>query len=204
MNTRRSFVPSAIALFALLSSPSTQADIVSFTSIDAFLDAVDDIQILDFATLPDGSPSIPGTPITPDFNYTDQGVTFSSPFPVLRIGFPSDAGLGLDVQNPDSGARNWLIADFAPPVSAVGVTFPGHSTLSIYGGNNQLLDSLSYGGGGFGFFLGFVSDTPIYRAIGDRGASFQTWDTMFYAPVPEPATFLLMTFGAVCLIGRRR
>src|SRR5882672_10516532 len=42
---------------------------------------------LDFETLPDGSPSYTGALITPDFNYTAQGVTFTSP-----IDFPQIAG----------------------------------------------------------------------------------------------------------------
>lgn len=191
-----------IPLVSLLFLTAAKAEVVSFTSLDLFLEAVDDIRIIDFATLPDGSPSVPGTPITPEFNYTDQGVTFSSAFPELRIGYPSSAGLALDAQNPDSNARNWLIADFSPPVFAVGVTFAGAEALSVYDVNQQLLDSATVVDSGFGLFLGFVSDTPIYQTVGDRGSSFQSWDTFFYAPVPEPATLVLFAFGAAAILGR--
>ena len=40
---------------------------------------------IDFETLPDGSPSEGGTPITKDFNYTEQGVFFWPPVPEMKI-----------------------------------------------------------------------------------------------------------------------
>ena len=64
---------------------NASADVVTFTDLDAFLEAAGDVQEIDFETLPDGTPSVRFTPITLEFNYTDQGVTFSSPLPTLQI-----------------------------------------------------------------------------------------------------------------------
>src|SRR5947209_7955913 len=44
---------------------------------------------IDFEHLPDGTPSHGGVEITPSFNYTAQGVTFSAPY-----GNPYVAGFG--------------------------------------------------------------------------------------------------------------
>ena len=56
---------------------AVRAGFVTYTDVDEFRAAAGNVQEIDFELLPDGSPSVDGTLITPDFNYTDQGVTFS-------------------------------------------------------------------------------------------------------------------------------
>ena len=72
-----------------------RADVVSFTDYDAFVAAVGEVRIIDFDTLPDGSPSYSSAPITPEFNYEDQGVVFSAPIDALFITGNSGSGFGL-------------------------------------------------------------------------------------------------------------
>lgn len=176
---------------------------VSYTDVDAFLDAAGPVQEIDFETLPDGSPSVADTEITPDFNYTDQGVMFSSPFPILAITAPIEgSGFPLTASNLDTGARNWIIADFVTPAFAVGIVFPGQTTLSALDADEQLIASVSGGGSGAGWFLGIVSDVPIETAIGDRGSSFEIWESFLFTPVPEPTTLVLLCAGALAVYRR--
>lgn len=174
-----------------------------FTDLDAFLAAAGDVHEIDFETLPDGTPSFSGALITPEFNYTDQGVTFSSPFPTLSVeGSPGFFALGS--QFPDTTQRNWIIANLVTPATAVGIFFPGDTTLSVYDGNDLLIGNVSLSGGGAGLFLGIVSDVPIFSAIEDRGASGETMESFLFTPVPEPATLLLVTAGVRVVLRRRR
>ncbi|MGB2985563.1 MAG: PEP-CTERM sorting domain-containing protein [Phycisphaerae bacterium] len=182
---------------------NASADVVTFTDLDAFLEAAGDVQEIDFETLPDGTPSVRFTPITLEFNYTDQGVTFSSPLPTLQINMLGGGDFYLTTLT-DTGLRNWIIADFVTPACAVGIIFPGGTTLSGFDGDGQLIASVSGGGSGGGHFLGIVSDVPIVTATGDRGSSGDAWQSFFFAPVPEPGTFLLVGAGAVALLRRRR
>ena len=143
--------------------------------------------------------------ITPDFNYTDQGVTFLTPYPELRIGTPpQEGGFDLFATAGDTADRNWIIADFVMPAWAVGITLPGGTTLSAFDAEEQLIASLSGGGPGGGNFLGIVSAVPIVTATGDRGASFEIWESFLFTPIPEPATLLLLAGGAAVLLRRRR
>ncbi len=182
---------------------AARAGFVTYTDEAAFRAAAGAVQEIDFETLPDGSPSVHGTLITPDFNYTDQGVTFSSPFPVLAVG-GSPGFFGLASQIADTTARNWIIADLVTPATAVGIVFPGGTTLSFFDINDDLVGTASFIGAGSSFFLGVVSDTPIGAAIQDRGSSGESMDSFLFTPVPEPATLLLVAVGALGVAIRRR
>lgn len=196
-------IPNLMPLFVMLITATGSAEIVSFTSFDLFLEVVEDFNVIDFATLPDGSSSVPGTPITSEFNYTSQGALLSSPFPDLAIGtFDEVSGFPIMALNPDSSERNWITINFSPPILALGVFFPGTTTLSVNGIEETLLGSVSHGGSGPGWFAGFLSDTPIYSAVADRGASFQSLDSVLFAPVPEPVTLVLLAIGAVAILGQ--
>ncbi len=180
--------------------------VTTFTDIDAFLEAAGDVREIDFETLPDGTPSVRGTLITPEFNYTDQGVTFSSPYPVLVITAPIEgSGFPLSALFEGGSGRNWIIADFVPSALAVGIVFPGTTTLSTFDADEQLIVGVSGGGSGAGWFLGIVSDVPIARVIGDRGGlSGEAWESFLFTPVPEPSTIVLVVIGAASVMRRRR
>ena len=180
-----------------------RAGFVTYTDVDEFLAAAGTVQEIDFETLPDGSPSFSGALITPEFNYTDQGVTFSSPFPELFVaGAPGFFSLGSEGPNPPG--RNWIIADLVTPATAVGIFFPGDTTLSIFDVNEDLIGSATFGFHGGGLFLGIVSDVPIARAIEDRGDNGDIMESFLFAPIAEPTSLLLLGAGSVGVLARRR
>lgn len=187
----------------ILCCSTAQAGVVTFTDYNAFLEAAGDVHVIDFETLPDGSPSVADTLITPDFNYTDQGVTFSSPFPELFIREQNEGEFALSAFHIESSARNWIIADLVTPASAIGIFFPGNTALTILDLNEQIIISIEGGGSGSGWFLGIVSDTPISSAIGDRGASFQSFESFVFSPIPEPGTMILLALGVFAILYRR-
>ncbi len=203
MTTRVRVLPFLTVLALVFSAAQARAGFVTYTDVDEFRAAAGNVNEIDFELLPDGSPSVYETFITPEFNYTDQGVTFSSPFPELFLaGAPGN--FALVSQFPDTSGRNWIIADLVTPAWAVGIFFPGHTTLSVFDSNNLLIGSESASGGGGGLFLGIVSDIPIARAIEDRGASGETMESFLFAPIPETTTLLLLGAGAAGVLARRR
>ena len=206
MPNRNLILAITFAVASLFSIRSSNASLVAYTDIDAFRAAVGDLRVIDFETLPDGTPSYDGALITPAFNYTAQGVTFSSPHPTLAItGYASGTGYPLTASNHDtSHGRNWIVADLVTPARAVGIVFPGITEFSVYGENDRFLSTLRHGGSGSAFFSGFVSDDPIFRAIGDRASSGEAWGAFHFAPVPEPPTVLLMLMGVLALLRRVR
>ncbi len=203
MTTRVRAFESLAVLGLLLFATQARAGFVTYTDVDEFRAAAGNVNEIDFELLPDGSPSVNETFITPEFNYADQGVTFSSPFPELFVaGSPGIFELGAHF--PDTSGRNWIIADLVTPATAVGIFFPGNTTLSVFDSDDLLIGSASLAGTGAGNFLGIVSDIPIARAIEDRGASFSTMESFLFTPVPEPTTLLLLVAGAVGILARRR
>lgn len=194
-----------ILLVTLLVFTAAKGEVVSFTSMDLFLEAVDDIRIIDFATLPDGSPSVPGTPITPEFNYTDQGVMFGSFIPGLMIVGDPGGPYGI-ANNSPSNLFNHLTAVFTPPVFAVAVTYG--LSLSVFDSSPERVLLATASGMGEtheDLFVGFVSDVPIGLAVGGGGEhGGEAWLDMYYSPVPEPATLVLFAFGAAAILWRKR
>ncbi len=193
-----------IAAVFVVSESNAGAGPVVYTDRDAFLAAAGDVWTIDFETLPDGSPSYLGALITPEFNYTAQGVAFSSPVPLLRIG-GNPSGFLLNADSYPSGQRNWIIADLVVPATAVGIEFPGGTYLSLFDQQGQLGTWLS-GGSGSPFFLGVLAqDWAITRAIVNRGDAFETIHSFSFTPVPEPGTAILVCIaGALVLRGRIR
>ena len=158
---------------------------------------------IDFETLPDGSPSAAGTPITDAFNYTGQGATFSSPEDDLRIG--GNQTNGFDVRSPSPAAGlNHIRADLLMPAFSVGYTSGGDLSLDAFDLDGELIVSAFLDGRGGPFFLGIVSDTPIAYVIMDESGGGAVIDDFRFASVPEPGTAGLLALGAAWVLRRRR
>ncbi len=117
-----------------------------------------------------------------------------------------------DVLASQSQNEPMTIWSFTPQIVAYG----GNWTLGGPGGSgNSLLVyvadwplyvgaiSNSYGGE----FWGFVSDTPFtsVKLVGGSGIHQQNYslDDMVYAPIPEPATALLLVLGGLAALRRK-
>ncbi len=165
------------------------------------------LRIIDFETPPEGTPP-PNGQITPEYNYTAQGVTFSQgfltppqPWEQLYVRFqiagqPGNRGL----QASWDFRRTWIIADLVVPSPAVAIDFPGSTRLSAFDSAGNLLARSDYWGGpGGGWFLGIVSDVPIARITADDGDDANRIDTFFFNPTPEPASAMLILAAAPLL-----
>ena len=183
-----------------------QADPILFVNdYEGFVEAAGDVQTIDFETLPDGSPSEFGVEITPEFNYTDQGVTFFSQAPRLMIVGSEETGfdLGAYPEQSNDPTRNWIIAEPVEPALALGYFFGGHSTLSAFDSEGALIETVTFAAGGPGLFLGIVVDSEIAWATADDGDNTASIDSFLFTPISEPATLILLTLGAVMVIRRR-
>jgi len=177
-----------------------RAGVVSFTDYDAFAAAVGEVRVIDFDTLPDGSPSYSSAPITPEFNYGDQGVIFSAPIDSLFLAGNSSSGYSLATDGyPDT--NTWITTTLATPAYGVGIHANG-TFFSAFDDRGHLLGRTLQTRPGF---LGLVSDRPIWSAVIDRGdeAIHVSISDFVFSPVPEPATLLLLMTGAVALARRR-
>jgi hypothetical protein len=188
--------------------PVSGGPVTFLNDYEGFLAAAGDVRVIDFETLPDGSPSHVGVPITPEFNYTSQGVTFSSPTGDPFIGGNPVSGFDLIADGyPDQ--RTWITADLSPAASAVGVFFVGFMELGALDAQGEVIAIAEYGGDGIQvppFFVGILSDKPILRAIADSHnlVDFHSLILDFaFTPIPEPTTIVLLTLGAVAAARRR-
>lgn len=165
--------------------------------------AAGQLRTIDFERLPDGSPAYGGALITPQFNYTNQGVTFSPALGLLEIvgSLPGNHDLLADALMP--GVVNSIIADFVLPTTAVGIYFPDQTTLYAYDQQGSLLGSVSFGPVVTGF-MGIVADTPIAHAVISRGIEAEEIESFVFNPTPEPGTLLLLGLGWPVLLRRRR
>jgi hypothetical protein len=205
---KASFLSGLLATFLMGGAfiKGAQAGPVTFLNdYEGFLAAAGNVRVIDFETLPDGSPSHVGVPITPEFNYTSQGVTFSSPTGDPFIGGNPVSGFDLIADGyPDQGT--WITADLEPVGRAVGAFFVGSGLqLSAYDVDEGLIATVTgdFGSDPFPWFLGIVSDEPILRAILDHKTVVTGILDFAFAPVPEPLTVVFLLIGTVTLARRR-
>lgn len=184
---------------------SVRGGVVTYTDRDAYLSAFPDFQLIDFETLPDGSPSMFGTEITPEFNYSLQGVDFFAEVGNPFIAGNESSGFRLSAGPLDSstGPPNWLIIEFAEPVRSLGFTFPGSTTLTLFNPTGDFLGTWVWGGSGE-FFLGASAVTDsIGSVIINRGRDEQSIKDFYWHPIPEPTSLLLLASGGLLLARKR-
>ncbi|MBU0718486.1 MAG: PEP-CTERM sorting domain-containing protein [Planctomycetes bacterium] len=197
----RAFI--AIVVFSFASAAQAGEVLTFLNDYEGFLEAAGEVQTIDFETLPDGSPSYAGADITPDFNYTSQGATFLSPVPVLEIRGNPVSGFGLTADSYPSNERNWIIVDLDVPASAIGLFYPSVTTVSAFDAEGALIASETFGGLG-SVFHGIMSETPIASATIDRNTTSESIHSFYLTPIPEPASVLLLGFGSLVLLCRKR
>ncbi len=203
MTTRMHALQSLAVLALLLFATQARAGFVTYTDVNKFRAAAGNVNEIDFELLPDGSPSFSGALITPEFNYTNQGVDFFSHNPILQIAGNPDSGFNLRAGLNQSDARNWIIAELLTPATAIGLFFPGHTSVSIFDEAGALIALEEFGFGELDPFAGFVSDVPIGSVIVDRGIELQSIESFLFTPIPDPGTLLLLGAGAVGVFARR-
>ncbi|MFO0973778.1 MAG: hypothetical protein U1A27_10115 [Phycisphaerae bacterium] len=173
---------------------SGTAPVCTYTSFQDFSQFGGPISVIDFETMPNGQPTVNGTFLSPLFNYGSQGAIFSSPnvAPEL-VGNPGDFDLFVDTHF--ASIHTSIIADLVTPCHAVGVAFPGGTTLSAYDAQNNLIGSIHLSGSGSGFFVGITSDALIARAVADSGSFVEDIEAFYFNPTPEPASVTLLLVG---------
>ena len=186
-----------MVLLAAWASTAHAGALVFIDDYEGFLAAAGgSVETIDFWTLPDGSPSYAGAEITPEFNYTNQGVTFSSPHPRLYLAGNDVVGYILAADSYPDPDRNWIIADVVEPGRAVGTYFVSSCFLSAFDADGSLIADVAIGSGGT-HFLGIVSDSEIDYAVLDRHTTFAGSDQFVFAPVPEASTAALLALGFI-------
>jgi len=160
-------------------------------------------RILDFETLPNGQPSVSGTQITPSFNYTELGVTFSAPAGTPIIGGPA-SNHDLRVFAPSPTQHTWLQAELAHPSFGVGIYFNGTTTLTAFGLSDNFIASQSYGASGGPWFIGIYSEIPIGYMTADRGSDLAIINDFVFSLIPEPTSVFLLMGGTVAGLAKRR
>ena len=85
-----------VGLVLTVTTSSVLGQIQTFINdFDGWMTATGAFSIIDFETLPDGSPSASSTEINALLNYTNQGATFSSPLDDLIIAGNRTTGFTL-------------------------------------------------------------------------------------------------------------
>lgn len=161
------------------------------------------LRLIDFERLPDGAPSYSGAQITANFNYTEQGVSFSAPFGPLTIG-GTLGSYDLRAFDSDQLVREWIDASILRPTAAVGIHFGGGTTLYAADVTGAEIARVSFSAPGGPWFLGIVSQIPIATARVDRGSNSEAIGTFIFNPTPEPMTGALLALGAMAARQRRR
>jgi len=164
-------------------------------SNSGFFSPGDTATLIDFQTLPDGTPSFGGAAITSAFNYVLQGAFFSSAFPSLFVSGNNQVGFALTAFTSSPIANNLITAQLTNPERGVGVSVSGNSALFAYDAQNVLIASASHFQANGAFFLGVKSNTPIARVVVNNGSNSNTIDNFTLIHVPEPTSAALLVLA---------
>jgi len=192
-------------VLGLLLATTAQGSALTFLDdYEGFVEAAPtEVQVIDFETLPDGSPSYAPAAITPVFNYTHLGATFlPHRDPGLYIYGNPVGGFGLNADSYPVGGRNWIVAELVTPGSAVGTYHVSYATLSLFDLNGDLIAAVINGGAGW-HFTGIVSEVPIAYATIDMGTSYAASDEFVFAEIPEPCSGLGLLIMSALGVRRR-
>ncbi len=182
------FLILSIFLSCTLLPAIVQAETLTFVNdFPGWVAAAKDYSLIDFETLPSGSPSTAGYPITPADNYTAEGAVFTviceqggcQDYELIITGNPV-SGYGLTASTFDWDNVLTIRTDLAEPTPAVGTFFPGNTTFSAYGLQDELIGTATYNGSGEGFFIGFVSSEPIAYTLQSRGYDIESSEAFVF------------------------
>jgi len=178
------------------------ADVVTFENdYDGFVEAAGPLSVIDFETLPDGSPSMSGVELTDDFNYDTQGIHFDAPLSNPYIAGNAETGFGL--VTTENVEDTWIIGDFITPGQAIGGFFPGSTELCAFDAKDQELACVSASTApGIPGFVGIVSDVPIHGFTFGSGTSTEGIHSVEFSPIPEPGALVLIGSSAFLLLRR--
>lgn len=176
---------------------------VIFNDYDSFRMAVGNVRVIDFETLPDGSFATGGESITPEFNYTNQGVTFGSPTGDPIIVGNTVSGFGLAADGYNQQQHTWITANLTQPTYALGFFGPGAEFLTFFDVEGTLLVEAVVPGNLADWFVGIVSEVPIGSAIADLGGTNAQIQATAVAVIPEPTTIVLLVLGSVAVVRKR-
>lgn len=169
---------------------------------DGFFSVGDSVSVINFQTLPNGSPSFGGAAITPAFNYVLQGALFSPALPSLFISGNNQLGYVLTAHNSNLLAHNSIIAQLTNPARGVGVYLRDDTALLAYDAQGNLITSVSHNVSNTVGFVGIKSNVPIARVVIDNGHNSVDLDNFTMIHVPEPASAALVLLAAPILFRR--
>jgi hypothetical protein len=211
VNTKLLSLKSLTLAVLLCATVAAQADIVVYTSRDAFLAAVaapgidtfDDLSVIPYTS--------PLDRIAGPYHYRAESGPNGNFFPG---GVSGDTWLSTNFQTDAMTFTN-----FSAGVRAVGGNFFGSDVAGAFQAGQNMVLSATAGGvtetiiltnTTLSTFLGFVSTSPLTSVVArtDGGSYWPTANdlTLALAPIPEPASYAMLLAG-LCLLGglaRRR
>lgn len=149
------------------------------------------------------------------FTGFDEGTQITNQYALqgILLGFPG-AGGNATQSNPFMYAQDgWGIvgngsisADFAAPMHAFAMYYPGDARFTFYSGTTQL-HFAQFQNSGSNKFVGFTSDIAFDRVVISANApsNFGIFaDNMYFSAVPTPASAALLVLSAMFTSRRRR
>ena len=133
-----------------------------------------------------------------DDEYQELGVTFGGDLNTFFFtpSFVND-GVGLD-------GNTEVRLTFDVPITAFAMDFPGITDVAYFRDGERIPGGGAFGGGGVGFFYGFVSTVPFDEVLlfDDFGEVFID-DLYFGPPIPTPGSAALLLVAGILRRPRR-